>query len=40
MIKRSDTDKNTVYVRLPFVHLIFWKGKYLGWRDPRLSKVI
>lgn len=35
MLKRSCEDKDTMYLCLPFVRLIFFKRKYMGWYKPR-----
>lgn len=34
MFKRSCEDKDTVYLCLPFIRLIFHEGKYVGWYRP------
>lgn len=34
MIKRSCADRNTIYVCLFGIRLIFREGKYVGWYRP------
>ena len=34
LIKRSCEDKYTEYICLPFIRLVFYEGKYVGWYRP------
>lgn len=40
MIKRSCENPNTVYVWFFGKRLIFRDGKYVGWYNPKLDKVL
>lgn len=40
MIKRSCEDRNTIYLCLFGIRLIFRNGKYDGYYKPKLKKVL